>query len=184
MLDLGIPKKPIKTEHRGFQLFSIDFLCDIERGTYKVIEVDEAGTVPLVSATLQNQGVVGYNNIAPKYKAPALTYSELGGALYQDKDFNATTTVIILKLKDRWVNWEQKSIYVYLQTILNSNNYRFNYARKATPSRLGDLEVSLPSVWMEAGYYIPQWFFVEMYIKQLQYSKIVFYDEKGNKRKG
>lgn len=85
-----------------------------------------------------------------------------GTAFYQSDAF-VTQDSIGVKLKGKELN---KYIALYLTCLLNNEQFRFNYGRKSSKSKLEQLKLRLPSINKQ-----PDWDYMEMYVKSLPYSK-------------
>ena len=59
-----------------------------------------------------------------------------------------------------------KYIALFLTTILNLEQYRYNYGRKCSQTRMKEISIKLPAKNNQ-----PDWQFMEDYIKSLPYSK-------------
>jgi hypothetical protein len=59
-------------------------------------------------------------------------------------------------------------IAMFLVTIMNLEQYRYNYGRKCSQSRMKERSIKLP---VKDGQ--PHWQFMEEFIKSLPYSKLI-----------
>ena len=86
----------------------------------------------------------------------------VGYCSYQPLDFSASDHVekLIPKFK------RTKYIAMFLVTIINAEHHRYNYGRKASQSRMREVEIKLPS--KPDG--TPDFEFMDNYIKSLPYS--------------
>ena len=60
---------------------------------------------------------------------------------------------------------------MFLITIINREQYRYSYGRKASQKKLKNSKIKLPAIKNAQGEYEPDWQFMEDYIKSLPYSK-------------
>ena len=106
-------------------------------------------------------------NTAHVHKGNKITISYNGSiaeAFYQAEPFWATDDVNILTLKDYKLN---VYIAMFLITLFRMEKYRFNYGRKWDKESMSQSKIKLPTT---SGS-VPDWQFMENYIKSLPYSK-------------
>ncbi|MDR1931244.1 MAG: restriction endonuclease subunit S [Spirochaetales bacterium] len=169
-----IKKKELPLEISKWKKFKIGNIFNFKRGkgiTKEEIE-NNAGLIPCVQSGEINRGIIGYMSstfINDKFHAyipaPFLSLARSGtsGCVnIQNKDSYAGDSVYTLKLKDN----ENMYIYLFLETILNLERYRYTYGRKAVIEKYIEQFISLPAT--SAGE--PDWVFMENYIKALPYS--------------
>ena len=129
----------------------------------KVLQESGSGKYPYITTKATNNGCDGFYNIKTEYgNVITVDSAVLGYASYQVKDFSASDHVEKLKPKFPL----NKFIAMFLTTILNLEQYRFHYGRKASQERLKSLEIKLP----QTSQGEPDWEFMENYIKSLPYS--------------
>ncbi len=132
--------------------------------TTSVLELEEYGNgnYPYVTTQATNNGVGGFYNFYTE-DGGALTVDSavLGYCSYQSYNFSASDHVekLIPKFK------MNKYIAMFLVTIINQEQYRYNYGRKCSQDRMEKRGIKLPS---KDGN--PDWRFMENYIKSLSYS--------------
>ena len=133
------------------------------------IELEEAGfgVYPYVTTQAVNNGVEGFFNIATE-KGNVLTVDSavLGYCSYQSKDFSASDHVEKLIPKFNMSTY----IAMFLVTIINKEQYRYNYGRKCSQKKLKKSRLKLPAIKNAKGEYEPDWQWMEDYIKGLPYS--------------
>lgn len=95
----------------------------------------------MVSATSTNNGIIDHVDIEPTFKAPAITVERVSGRAYVQLFDFATVPDDITVLVPRERMSLKKLFYIASQ--INILNWRFNYARKLTPTRLKVLEIDL-----------------------------------------
>lgn len=160
-------------------LFNIKYGVNLELN--KCIE-SECG-VNFVSRTGENNGVSAkvekFDNIEPQ-KAGLITVAGGGSVLstfLQNRPFYSGRDLYTLELK-KLVSDETK---LFIVTVIKQNKYKYNYGRQANKT-LPDLEIKLPikrdgngepiidndCTYSSKGY-IPDWEFMENYIKSLPY---------------
>lgn len=176
-----IPKLKIEKwkEFKLKNLFNIKYGVNLELN--KCIE-SECG-VNFVSRTGENNGVSAkvekFDNIEPQ-KAGLITVAGGGSVLstfLQNRPFYSGRDLYTLELK-KVVSDETK---LFIVTVIKENKYKYNYGRQANKT-LPDLEIKLPIkrdgngepiidnnyTYSHEGY-IPDWEFMESYIKSLPY---------------
>lgn len=106
-----------------------------------VINSTPQGEYPYVTTQATNNGVEKYTNIYTE-EGNVLTIDSavLGYVTYQPKNFSASDHVEKLIPKS---NLDVYSMF-FLKTILNKEQYRFNYGRKASQSRIKELHIYVP----------------------------------------
>lgn len=160
------------------------FRVELSKGDLKLNELDE-GTVPLVSSGDTNNGIVGYvdergDGKAIIFKGNKLTIDMFGKCYYQSEDFYAVSHGRVNILNPMFEL--NKNIGLFLSSIINAEQYRFSYGRAVYSSVAENIQISLPIQHNEDGTpkidishkyseegYIPDWNFMENYIKSLPY---------------
>jgi hypothetical protein len=120
------------------------------------------GKYPYVTTQATNNGVAGfYDFFTETGNILVVDSAVLGYCSYQPLNFSASDHVekLIPKFK------MNQYIGMFLATILNLEQYRYSYGRKACQSRLKVTSISLPAKGSE-----PDWQLMENYIKSLPYS--------------
>ena len=133
--------------------------------TTSLIELEEIGTgkFPYVTTQATNNGVGGFYDYATE-DGEVLTVDSavVGYCSYQSSRFSASDHVEVLKPKFKINSY----VAMFLVTILNLEQYRYNYGRKCSQSRLKKSKIKLPVT--DAGE--PDIDLMEKYIKSLPYS--------------
>ncbi|MDR2430725.1 MAG: restriction endonuclease subunit S [Candidatus Margulisbacteria bacterium] len=148
-----------KIDTSNWQNFNLADLFEIKgTKTTPLIELQEygAGRFPFVTTQATNNGVEGYYNFSTE-KGGVLTVDSavLGFCSYQDADFSASDHVEKLTPKFNMT----KNIAMFLVTIMNREQYRYNYGRKASQERLKARSIKLPAKNNQ-----PDWDFMEKFI--------------------
>ena len=141
------------------------FLFEIASSqTTSVLELEEYGygPYPYVTAQATNNGAHKFSNFSTE-KGNVLTIERAiqGYCSYQPKNFSASIDVVKLIPKFEM----NKYVALFLVTILNLENYRYNYGRKASQARIKTTSIKLPE---RDGK--PDLEFMEIFIKSLPYS--------------
>jgi type I restriction enzyme M protein len=156
----------IKLEIDNWKEFELSEIFNI-KGT-KTTPKDELGfygegKYPYVTTQATNNGVAGfYDYYTEEGNVITIDSAVIGYTSYQSLPFSASDHVETISPKDFKLN---PFIAMFLVTILNKEQYRFNYGRKCSQSRLKRLIIKLPSKDNK-----PDWDFMENYIKSLPYS--------------
>jgi len=133
------------------------------------IELEESGLGlwPYVTTQAINNGIEGFYNIKTE-KGNILTVDSavLGFCAYQEKDFSASDHVEELIPKFHLTSY----IAMFLTTLINKEQYRYNYGRKCSQTKLKKSQIKLPAILNTQGEYEPDWQWMEDYIKGLPYS--------------
>ena len=160
-----ILKKTSKLQPENWRSFKLSCLFNIKGSiTNSLLELKKhgKGEYPFVTTQSTNNSVAGFFN----------TWTETGGVLvidsavlgycsYQEKHFCASDHVEKL-IPTFPMN---KYVALFLVTILNMEQYRFNYGRKCSQERLKKMSIKLPARGSN-----PDFDFMEKYIKSLPYS--------------
>ena len=152
------------------------FIC--ETTILSVKDVLDEGSVPFISRTAENNGCDGYVDVSADAitKGHCLTVGAEGiYCFYQPVDFATGNKVYTLRNADLTVGQ-----YLFIATVLNQEDYKYNYGRARIKSKLEDEMLRLPVQHDAAGQpvidpsrkysddgYIPDWAFMEQYIGSL-----------------
>lgn len=146
--------------------FKLDILFNISGTTttkLKLLEESGKGEYPYITTKAKDNGCDGfYNHKTESGNVITIDSAVIGYVSYQFKDFSASDHVEKLVL----IYPLNKYIAMFLTTILNMEQYRFHYGRKASQDRLKNLNIKLPVT--KHGQ--PDWQLIENYIKSLPYS--------------
>lgn len=141
--------------------------------------IDEYGTgnYPYVTTQATNNGVAGYYNCYTEEGNTLVADSAVAGYVsYQPCNFSASDHVekIIPKFPFN------KYVAMFLVTILNLENYRYSYGRKFNQDNIRNTIMKLPAKQISNDSYIPDWQFMEDYIKSLHHKPITTKVKAGN----
>lgn len=149
--------------------FKIDTLFDITgSSTTPLLELQEygEGEYPYVTTQATNNGVEGFYNYHTEGGGVLTVDSAVFGyCSYQPYNFSASDHVEKLIPKFKMNTY----IAMFLVTIINQEQYRYNYGRKCSQERMEKGSIRLPS---RNG--SPDWEFMENYIKSLPYSSNLY----------
>jgi len=184
--------KPLTTKNKvgqapelnvsGWTRFYLGRLFDIRKGKRLTADDQEPGANIYVGAIDSNNGVANYIAQSPIHEGNTISLSyngSVGEAFYQPDPYWATDDVNALYSKYDGFN---KYIGLFMVAVIRQEKYRFSYGRKWTLDNMKNTDICLPvqrkpdgSVvidcsckWSDDGY-IPDWQFMENYIKALPY---------------
>ncbi|NRA73699.1 MAG: restriction endonuclease subunit S [Rickettsiales bacterium] len=145
---------------KAFVLKDLFTISGTQGITFDKIFTTGKGSYPYVTSQKTNNGVGGFFNFkTEKGNVLIIDSSVTGYCSYQSKDFS--TGGHVQKLQPKFSL--NKDLAVFLTTILNMEQYRFSYGRKASQERLINLQIKLPTT----SHGKPDWRFIENYMKEL-----------------
>lgn len=124
----------------------------------------KSGTVPRISVTGVNNGVVGYYDSTHKnYKVynNFISVNFLGNAFYQENNASLDMKVHCLKLKNKELN---KYLALFLVTIINELTASYSYANQLSSTSITQLQLPLP-ITSEGT---PDFDYMENYMKNIE----------------
>ncbi len=109
-------------------------LFDILKGEGSYFQKCRPGKTPMISASEMDNGVIGFVELLPTFKAPCITIERIRAKAHvQTMDFiTVPDDIFVLKPKRDFAVEE----LFFVATLLNLNRWRFNYSRKVTKPRL------------------------------------------------
>ncbi len=161
----------VTLKDRKWKFFGIKEIFTIEKGTGLIKDFDK-GNIPLVSSKGFNNGVVKFvektnKKLFSKNAITVCSNGAIGESFYREEPFYATCDVNVL------VPLFLLNVYIamFLNMIIRSEKYRFNYGRKWGKGKMLSSNIELP-VAKDGS---PDWHFMECFIKSLPYSKNLEY---------
>lgn len=140
-----IPPKKIKTRvvhPKKIRLFKLGQLFDVQKGDGLYLEKMSEGNTPMISTQMQNNGVCGFYDIEPIFKARTITIGRIMcNPCVQLKDY-ATVPDDMFVLSPK-IEADIPFLF-YVSAIIKTEGWRFNYCRKATREKLKLLDIPLP----------------------------------------
>ncbi len=134
-----------------------------------LIENYGLGHYPYVTTQATNNGVAGYYNCYTEEGNILVADSAVAGYVsYQPYNFSASDHVEKLIPKFYF----NKYIAMFLVTVLNREGYRYSYGRKFNQDNIRNTIIKLPAKQMLDNSFIPDWQFMEDYIKSLHHKPI------------
>lgn len=183
----SIPKPIDFSNWRHFELSSILKIYNGKGITSSEIE-EHPGTLPAVQSGEDNNGVIGKIDLnyclSKKYTlctSPCLTVARTGSAgfvSFQKQGCVVGDSAKILRLEP---THECTEIYLFLQTLLAQNRFKYAYGRKVTEEKYMNDTILLPvkfsngtpiidqSMKYSKDGYIPDWEFMKAFMKSLPY---------------
>ncbi|MDR2762145.1 MAG: N-6 DNA methylase [Planctomycetaceae bacterium] len=166
-----ILKKHYSLDTSHWRWFRYDELFKIIKGKRLTKENMLTGTVPFIGATEFNNGVTAYidkDQIEDQFihsgnKITVSYNGSVGRAFYQPTDFFACDDVNVLYPKFKLNRYSA----VFITTLIEQEQYRFNYGRKWTKEKMELSKIKLPATINGT----PDWDFIENYVKSLPYSE-------------
>lgn len=149
-----------------WRAFALQDLFIIRKGQRLTKANMRPGTMPYIGASDTFNGVTAQIGQDPIHKGGTITVSYNGSvaeAFYQPTDYWATDDVNVLYPKGFKLT---PATALFICTIIRKEKYRFNYGRKWHLERMREAVIRLPVTTAN----IPDWGFMEQYIKALPYS--------------
>lgn len=166
--DKKIFSKQIDLNTQNWELFPLNEMFKITGSkTTPLLELEEygQGKYPYVTTQATNNGVEGfYDYYTEEGNVLTVDSAVLGYCSYQLLNFSASDHVEKLIPKFEM----NKYIALFLTTIINQEQYRYNYGIKCSQTRMKKAHIKLPSKNGE-----PDFEFMENYIKSLPYSSSI-----------
>ena len=163
--------------------FIVGKVFDCNTTILSIKDVLENGNIPFISRTAENNGCDGYVVVEEEAitKGQCLTIGAEGiYCFYQPKDFATGNKVYTLRNNE--LNFYQ---YIFVATILNKEDYKYSYGRARIKSKLENEVIKLPIQYNSDGSplldntykyseqgYVPDWQFMEDYVKSLHYKPL------------
>lgn len=174
--------RTLELKTKEWKRFYLGRLFDIKKGKRLTSEDQEEGNNLYIGAIDSNNGVANHIGQSPIHKGNTISLSyngSVGEAFYQPDPYWATDDVNALYSKYSGFN---KYIGLFIATVIRQEKYRFSYGRKWTLENMVNTEICLPirynsndlpyiddtNKYSDEGY-IPDWQFMEDYIKSLPY---------------
>jgi len=164
----SIINQDFKLDISCWQLFDLKKLFEIKGSkTTPLLKLEEhgEGKYPYVTTQATNNGVEEfYDYYTEEGNVLTVDSAVLGYCSYQPLAFSASDHVE--KLIPKFIM--SKYAALFISTIINAEQYRYNYGRKCSQERMKKSHIKLPS---KNG--VPDFEFMENYIKSLPYSSSI-----------
>jgi|LSQX01.1.fsa_nt_gb hypothetical protein len=165
--------EPLNTSE--WKPFVLGNLFELKRGESIPKTKQSKGKFPLITSTNQNNGILTYIE-KPEYckafNANSITVANngsIGEAFYQYQQYLASNNVTILIAKEFKIT---HNIALFLCAVIRQEKFKFNYGRIWNLERMKNHTIKLPAK-HEGGKWIPDWEFMENYIANNQYGKLL-----------
>jgi len=165
ILKKSISNEYIKININSWQSFKLENLFEIKGSkTTPLWELEDYGNgiYPYVTTQATNNGIDGfYNYYTEEGNVLTVDSAVLGYCSYQELPFSASDHV------EKLIPNFKLNIYIalFLTTIINTEQYRYNYGRKCSQTRMKTISIKLPTKKNQ-----PDFKYMENYIKSLEYS--------------
>lgn len=174
--------KRLKLNVSKWKRFFLGRVFDIRKGCRLTAEDQEEGNNNYIGAIDSNNGVANHIGQRPIHEGNTISLSyngSVGEAFYQPEPYWATDDVNALYPK-----YERFNVFIglFIVAVIRQEKYRFSYGRKWTLENMKTSELCLPIQFNTDGTpvidkafkysdlgYIPDWKFMENYIKSLPY---------------
>lgn len=169
---LSAQKLELKTQEWKWFKIGDFFNVELSKGDLKPNEC-LVGRIPLISSGDTNNGVVMNiregDGIAEIFDANTLTVDMFCKSYYQPQFFYAVSHGRVNILKPKFISFNQY-IAMFLIALIDNERYKFSYGRAVYSSVIDQLKIKLPATTNEQGETVPDWQWMEGYIKGLPYS--------------
>ncbi len=147
----------------NWKWFYLKNIFEMERGKRLTKADRERGIIPLVTAGSKNEGVAEYiANAEMKRYQNVITIDMFSYCFYREYVFCCDDNILVLSN-----NKLNKYSGLFIATVLDNDNYKFQYGRQYRQKNFKTHKIKLPSITDGT----PDWQFMEDYIKSLPYSK-------------
>lgn len=126
--------------------YKIGDLFDIERGKVKGLQQKETGTVPIIAAARQNQGVAGYYNVESLFENKitiSCNGAGCGSTFYHPYKFNINGDAIVLSEKMKIPDSAKQFIACILDVTFIK---KYSYEEKCSADKAKNEIIKLPTI--------------------------------------
>lgn len=157
--------RPLNTcEWKEFRLADLFHITGTETTALAKLKKYGSGKFPYVTTRSSNNGVAGFYAFSTEPGQVLVVDSAvLGYCTFQRDDFAASDHVEKLLPKFQMNQYHG----IFLSTVINHNQYRYSYGRKASQTRLRNSWIKLPA---DVGGE-PDWKYMEEFVQSLQFSR-------------
>lgn len=156
--------------------FRVGSLFDVKKGKRLTSEDQTEGDNLYIGAIDSNNGVAAHIGQLPIHDGNTISLSyngSIGEAFYQPEPFWATDDVNVLYLKPEYGFKMNKFVGLFFCAILRQEKYRYAYGRKWTLDSMKNTVIKLPAITDAKGRTVPDWAWMEQYMKSLPYSDLI-----------
>lgn len=161
-----INTKPDFSNTKFFEIGEIFKVSGTKTTKPEIIKDSKLGEFPYITCKASNFGIEHYFDFfTEESNVLTIESAAIGYCSYRDKNFSASDHVEKLTpLFDL-----NKHTGLYISTLINKNNFKFNYGRKANQDRIKKIKIPLP---VDSKNEL-NLFYMESYIKSLKFSKAI-----------
>jgi type I restriction enzyme M protein len=154
--------KAVNLQDREWKPFDLVTYFQMYAGKYYSKESFRSGLTPLVSSSDNNNGIKDFTDLDPKFEN-CITIGKVGMySFYQPLGFIASSDVTVLSPL-----FEMNAyMALFIVSVLSMDKYKWSYGRQIRLNDSQKLRIKLPA--KADG--LPDWQFMEYYIKSLPYS--------------
>lgn len=124
--------------------------------------------IPFISRTDKNNGYdcyVSLVDISVKENGSAIIIGDTTSTIYyQEKDFITGDHIVVCRAK--WIN---KYTALFIKSLIEKERYKYSYGRAFKMDLIKKTKINLPAININ-GEFVPDWDFMESYIKSLPYA--------------
>lgn len=127
---------------------------------------DCEGTIPFITSTSDNNGVAAWVDVDDALDGNAITVSTNGNCFdcfYQGQKFAVSNDVEVL-----YGEHLNRYTALFMIPLLKQEQKKYSYGRKAKNGKVFSTKIKLPAVY-DNGKYIPDWEYMENFIKNMDY---------------
>lgn len=165
---------PVALTPETWRPFRLDELFAVKKGRRFIRREREHGTTPFIGAAKKLNGIVGYVDSAPMFRAGSITipYNGEGGtgfALYQPEAFCASDDVQVLEpLPILAASKIDQAALMFVCVVLRRERYRYSFGRKWHLQRMKESTIRLPVTNTGA----PDWAAMSRFVQSLPFSAV------------
>lgn len=161
-----INDKKINLDISKWKMFKIsEIFPNCIRGKRQKSSDRISGDIPYYSASKENNGLTDFISNPAFVSCDALIYTTFGDSYYVEGEFTASDEITIFKSQEL-----NKYNGMFISTILKMEQFRYSFGRKAFKNKINDTKILLPAKKNNDNTYVPDWDFMENYIKTINYS--------------
>ena len=167
-------KNNLDIKNKRFKYFNLtgkNGLFYIQKGERLNKNLRVQGKIPLLTSTSLNNGIsnfIDYNNFknSKKIFENKITIDMLSNVFYHGYRYFSDDNIHTLILKEKYQKFDNQYTLIFIATLLQNIDIRYNYGRQARLKRLENETIALPTNDKSNI----DWKFMEDYIKSLPYS--------------
>lgn len=171
-------EEKVELNIENWKMVNIEKYFKLIKGVFYPVDTYGEGDMPLVTASDTNNGIMKYTNLNKAFNGNCITIGKVGmSAFYQENDFCCSHDVTVLLSKYDKFN---KYIAMFFVGIMSMEKFRWDYGRQIQLNACKTINIKIPVLYDKTsnealldsnGDYIPDYDFMERYIKSLLYSK-------------